>query len=129
VAGVQALARRFNLKVIEDAAHCCPSYYREDGGRRTEGGKAGMGNQSQSSVLSHPSSVIRPQSSVLSHPSSVFRQQSSVLSPQSSVVRQQSSVFGPLASRRLVRRHHLLFVLRQQVHHHGGGRNGLHAAR
>jgi perosamine synthetase len=31
VSGVQALARRFNLKVIEDAAHCCPSYYREDG--------------------------------------------------------------------------------------------------
>src|ERR1035441_3893415 len=56
VAGVQALARRFNLKVIEDAAHCCPSYYREDGGRRAEGGgrrtedgKAGMGNLSQSS--------------------------------------------------------------------------------
>ena len=76
VAGVQALARRFNLKVIEDAAHCCPSYYREDGGRRTEDrgqrtedggrrtedggqrtedGKAGMGNQFQSSVISHPS--------------------------------------------------------------------------
>jgi perosamine synthetase len=27
VAGVQALARRFHLKVIEDAAHCCPAYY------------------------------------------------------------------------------------------------------
>jgi len=30
VAGVRALAREFNLKVIEDAAHCCPAWYRED---------------------------------------------------------------------------------------------------
>jgi len=28
VAGVTALARRHNLKVIEDAAHCCPGFYR-----------------------------------------------------------------------------------------------------
>jgi dTDP-4-amino-4,6-dideoxygalactose transaminase len=60
VAGVQALARRFQLKVIEDAAHCCPAYYRvpgttgrqdhgtmdfsqktEDRGQRTEGGEGG----------------------------------------------------------------------------------------
>jgi len=26
--GVQALAKRFDLKIIEDAAHCCPAYYR-----------------------------------------------------------------------------------------------------
>lgn len=38
VAGVAALAQRFNLKVIEDAAHCCPAYYREDGWRRVEVG-------------------------------------------------------------------------------------------
>jgi dTDP-4-amino-4,6-dideoxygalactose transaminase len=31
VAGVQALARCYNLKVIEDAAHCCPAYYRDHG--------------------------------------------------------------------------------------------------
>ena len=30
VAGVQALAKRYGLKVIEDAAHCCPAFYRED---------------------------------------------------------------------------------------------------
>jgi hypothetical protein len=30
VAGVAGLARRFGLKVVEDAAHCCPSYYREE---------------------------------------------------------------------------------------------------
>jgi perosamine synthetase len=28
VAGVEALAKRYNLKIIEDAAHCCPAYYR-----------------------------------------------------------------------------------------------------
>ena len=27
-AGVQALAQRYNLKVIEDVAHCCPAYFR-----------------------------------------------------------------------------------------------------
>ena len=30
VAGVRALAFRYKLKVIEDAAHCCPAYYREN---------------------------------------------------------------------------------------------------
>ena len=147
VAGVQALARRFNLKVIEDAAHCCPSYYREDGRQRTEGGGRQSGNgkpvsvlSRQSSVLSRPSSVLSPQSSVLSRlssvlsrlssvlsrlssvlsrQSSVLSRLSSVLSHQSSVFRQQSSVFGPLAASRQQRGHHLLFVLRQQVHHDG----------
>jgi len=28
VAGIQALAHRHRLKIIEDAAHCCPAYYR-----------------------------------------------------------------------------------------------------
>ena len=30
VAGVRALAETHGLHVIEDAAHCCPAYYRED---------------------------------------------------------------------------------------------------
>jgi len=30
MAGVAALARRYDLKIIEDAAHCCPAYYRDD---------------------------------------------------------------------------------------------------
>jgi dTDP-4-amino-4,6-dideoxygalactose transaminase len=30
VAGVTALAKKFNLHIIEDAAHCCPAYYRDD---------------------------------------------------------------------------------------------------
>jgi perosamine synthetase len=41
VAGVQELARRFNLKTVEDAAHCCPAYFR-----------------SQKSEVSGPSSVV-----------------------------------------------------------------------
>jgi perosamine synthetase len=49
VAGVQALARRFNLKVIEDAAHCCPAYYRDNGktddkGRGTQDGWLPVGS-------------------------------------------------------------------------------------
>jgi dTDP-4-amino-4,6-dideoxygalactose transaminase len=31
-AGVRALAEAENLRVVEDAAHCCPAYYREDEG-------------------------------------------------------------------------------------------------
>ena len=30
VAGVRALAARHNLQVVEDAAHCCPAYYRDN---------------------------------------------------------------------------------------------------
>jgi len=30
VSGVQHLARRFDLRIIEDAAHCCPAYYRNE---------------------------------------------------------------------------------------------------
>lgn len=29
IAGVTALARQHQLKVVEDAAHCCPAYYRD----------------------------------------------------------------------------------------------------
>ena len=38
VVGVQRLARRFDLKVIEDAAHCCPAYFRESESERANGG-------------------------------------------------------------------------------------------
>ncbi|HTE91528.1 MAG TPA: DegT/DnrJ/EryC1/StrS family aminotransferase [Terriglobales bacterium] len=30
VAGVKALAKEYNLRIIEDAAHCCPAYYRDN---------------------------------------------------------------------------------------------------
>lgn len=29
IAGIRRLAETYNLKVIEDAAHCCPAYYRD----------------------------------------------------------------------------------------------------
>src|SRR5216684_1272541 len=32
VAGVKALAAKYHLRVIEDAAHCCPARYRDDAG-------------------------------------------------------------------------------------------------
>ena len=34
MAGVRALARRHNLKIVEDAAHCCPAYYRKAESRK-----------------------------------------------------------------------------------------------
>jgi dTDP-4-amino-4,6-dideoxygalactose transaminase len=43
VLGVAELARRYNLKIVEDAAHCCPAFYREDydtGSWRTVGSSA-----------------------------------------------------------------------------------------
>jgi perosamine synthetase len=33
VSGVERLARRYGLKIIEDAAHCCPAYYRRKSSR------------------------------------------------------------------------------------------------
>jgi perosamine synthetase len=36
VAGVQTLARRYGLKIIEDAAHCCPAYHRESRKQKAE---------------------------------------------------------------------------------------------
>jgi perosamine synthetase len=42
VAGVRALARRHNLKIVEDAAHCCPAYYRKAESTKQ---KAGSGKQ------------------------------------------------------------------------------------
>src|SRR5437016_13265393 len=32
VEGVRQLAQKYHLKVVEDAAHCCPAFYRAEGG-------------------------------------------------------------------------------------------------
>jgi perosamine synthetase len=32
MAGVRALAERYHLQIVEDAAHCCPAYYRDEEG-------------------------------------------------------------------------------------------------
>jgi len=41
-AGVTALAERYGLKIIEDAAHCCPAYYRDQEGAPITTGEGGM---------------------------------------------------------------------------------------
>ncbi len=60
VAGVRALAQRYGLKVVEDAAHCCPAFYGDQkttdhGLRITDHGNAKADNRGQSSVVSSPS--------------------------------------------------------------------------
>ena len=46
MAGVTALARKYNLKVIEDAAHCCPAYYRDHATTgQQDHGTAGLGDR------------------------------------------------------------------------------------
>jgi perosamine synthetase len=51
VAGVRALAEHYNLKVVEDAAHCCPAYYSLN--------SKGQGPNS-SSAGTHNTQYIRP---------------------------------------------------------------------
>src|SRR5215831_17749665 len=41
VHGVRTLAKRYNLKVVEDAAHCCPAFYREPAEALTGNGNHG----------------------------------------------------------------------------------------
>jgi perosamine synthetase len=36
VTGVRKLAEKYGLKIIEDATHCCPAFYREEGQQRWE---------------------------------------------------------------------------------------------
>jgi perosamine synthetase len=60
VHGVRKLAAQYNLKIIEDAAHCCPAYYRDHGledYRTTDYGTTGLGAQDppvRSPVVSGP---------------------------------------------------------------------------
>src|ERR1022692_4518545 len=63
VTGVQALARRYNLKIVEDAAHCCPAYYLSEKEETQESRKrkAESGN-----ALATPHQCPHPQP--LSHP-------------------------------------------------------------
>jgi perosamine synthetase len=61
VAGVQALVRRHHLKVVEDAAHCCPAFYRENGTTEPEVG----GGKSEDRV---PKPDVSGQSAVVSRP-------------------------------------------------------------
>jgi len=47
VAGVQSLARRYHLKIIEDAAHACPAFYRDG----LTGGNGGTGPNPLSAAI------------------------------------------------------------------------------
>jgi perosamine synthetase len=69
VAGVRALARRHNLKIVEDAAHCCPAFYRDhettglqDHGNTGQQDDAATGPESsgQWSVVSGPAGAWLP---------------------------------------------------------------------
>ncbi len=57
VSGVTALARRYGLRVIEDAAHCCPAYFRSQGSPRNRNRPDGQGSdvrcQAAEVTLSH----------------------------------------------------------------------------
>jgi dTDP-4-amino-4,6-dideoxygalactose transaminase len=66
IEGVARLARRFGLTIIEDAAHCCPAFYRSEvGSQKSEVGsrKSVVGSQ-KSEVsgqnLRPPTSDLRP---------------------------------------------------------------------
>ena len=45
VAGVQSLAKRYGLKIVEDAAHCCPAYWSGVQRAESEGRGAGSGER------------------------------------------------------------------------------------
>ena len=64
--GIQVLAREFDLKIIEDAAHCCPAYYAgnassgtEDENRETEVGRDGKSYGGRT-LNSQPSTINSP---------------------------------------------------------------------
>ncbi len=60
MAGVQRLAKQYHLKIIEDAAHCCPAYYRtaDPGPQAKDLGLPATDQQErvcgQSPVMNHP---------------------------------------------------------------------------
>jgi len=67
VAGVRALAQRYQLKVVEDAAHCCPAFYQAEGsGPRSEIGnqnlEIGDSNASGVAAAAHNSQPVAPHS-------------------------------------------------------------------
>jgi dTDP-4-amino-4,6-dideoxygalactose transaminase len=66
--GVQALAKRYNLKIIEDAAHCCPAYFRDKGatGRIPTLPQERLNSCAQTSPLARP--LDAGQGHSLAHP-------------------------------------------------------------
>ncbi len=60
VTGVQTLARKFGLKIVEDAAHCCPAYFRTDQGRMMAGARSGITFDSRRSALDYAVNGWKP---------------------------------------------------------------------
>ena len=84
VAGVRSLARRHNLKIVEDAAHCCPAYYK-DNGKKAEDGRQKIEDSGQWSVSGQWSADRGPISNLpspISHLPSSINHQPSTLNPQ-----------------------------------------------
>lgn len=74
VEGVQSLARRYNLKIVEDAAHCCPAYYRAGSGERGAGsGEGDAAIRAPSSALQTPSTGVLAPCSVPPAPCSDWK--------------------------------------------------------
>lgn len=47
VAGYTALAQKHGLKIVEDAAHCCPAYYRKPGSQPPQAGSNASADQTE----------------------------------------------------------------------------------
>ena len=61
VAGVRALARRYRLKIVEDAAHCCPAFFRDNRTTgRSDHGPLASDLRSPTSDFGPPTSALRP---------------------------------------------------------------------
>lgn len=70
VAGVRALAQRYQLKVIEDAAHCCPAFYKDYGtkGLKDHGTIGLQDNGTAGAEIGRQIHEVNGQSSVVSRP-------------------------------------------------------------
>jgi len=61
VAGVQRLARQFKLKIVEDAAHCCPAFFKDKAASRkqkAEGAEAKGGRGQRDAEVEKQLSVV-----------------------------------------------------------------------
>ena len=99
VAGVRSLARRHNLKIVEDAAHCCPAYYK-DNGKKAEDGRQKIEDSGQWSVVSGQWSADRgPISNLpspISHLPSTINHQPSTINHATPYINPQPSTLNLL---------------------------------
>ena len=86
--GVQRLAKTYNLKIIEDAAHCCPAYFQSTGlgASSTEFATPGSTGPAPCSLLPTPSPQLPAPSPQLPTPSSLLPAPSSEAPAPSSLL-------------------------------------------